>query len=162
MEEVREYKPDKGVRQNFFRIHGRMNCGQYLLRWMLLLTIGFGAGIYWGAFDRDLTAALRAAGAIPYTLVMVWLHLLMLVLPFACVVSWLLITGRRAEDLGYSNWLGIVSCLVPFGAFFLLEAVYPEHTTLITFFICVLLGTPLNFKEGTNGANKYGPKPISG
>lgn len=139
---------DEGIKQKFFMLHGRVGRLNYFVRCFLLLA----SILICGVISVPMMNWHPGALFMPIK----WLVIFM---PIPCLVSWILLTCRRLEDLGLSPKFA----LVIYGSMLAYTIILPDvdGKNAGLFFLSLIFGIPLNFKRGTVGKNKYGEDPIN-
>ena len=158
------YVPERGLREKFFKIEGRLNPTRYVLRWSIIVSIYILCMI--ATYSIGASNPSIAALSIPITLFTV-----ALLMP---------LNIRRAHDLGHSGWYVILAFMPIFmgvaelltrrirwkdesgevhevekfndaGSFFVFFYVMIASTLSVLYFM---------FKSGTPGENEYGANPV--
>ena len=138
---------DSGIKQNFFRLHGRLNRLRYVARCFSLLIII----LFYGLLINPVMNWHPGALFMPIKWIVVFM-------PIICLISWILLTCRRLEDLGLSPKFAIIIYGSMLAYIIILPEVAGKNAGL--FFLSLIFGIPLNFKRGTIGKNKYGEDPL--
>ena len=136
-------KPDDGIIENFFKLHGRLNRKKFIKRSFAITGLGILCLFpFFAMFDRleQIDGAATVIGLF-------------------CWISTYCITARRLEDLGYGPGAAILVVIVGILCQVLDEESYAHLIKWLSYgqlgfwFYCAI-------KKGTTGKNQYGEDPL--
>lgn len=150
VDDTAKHIPDEGIKETFFKLHGRLNRKRFIKRYIIMVILGTILCVPILCHYMDISHGI-ATMDIEGNIIMLIIGLLLMI-PYYCLAA------RRLEDMDKDSTMAKAMVGLNILAQICSFAEIPVGG--ICSFAALIIILLLVAKKGTVGANKYGPDPL--